>query len=251
MMLKKIAFYTFLLLVIGCNTPNVQLTKITGKRLAIDSTLGSDKTIEEIITPFRQELEQNMNKVLCEAPKDFVKNDGVMQSSLGNLIADLTFEMANPIFKQKTNTNIDFVFLNSGGLRAPIPKGRVTTKNAFLVMPFENELVVTKLAGNKVAELFAYFVKNKSAHPISKQVQVSITNNEHTIKIKDKLFNTKQSYYVLTNDYLQGGGDGMTFFANPEELIHLEYKARDAILDYFTKVSVLEAAIDNRVIVKK
>ena len=49
------------------------------------------------------------------------------------------------------------------------------------------------------------------------------------------------SYYVLTNDYLQNGGDGMDFFADPEELIGLDYKVRDAILDYFAKVKVLEA----------
>ena len=43
----------------------------------------------------------------------------------------------------------------------------------------------------------------------------------------------------------------MDFFTDPEELIDLDYKVRDAILDYFSKQDVLEAKLDNRVIVKK
>ena len=42
----------------------------------------------------------------------------------------------------------------------------------------------------------------------------------------------------------------MNFFANPEALIPLNYKVRNAIIDYFTKVDRLEKTIDNRVIVK-
>lgn len=250
-MLKKIAFYTFLLVTIGCSKPNIQLTKITGKRIEIDSTIASDKSINDFISPYRDELNKNMQEELCNAPFDFVKNDGELQSTLGNLLADLSFEMANPIFNKKTNTNIDFVLMNSGGLRAPIPKGKVTTENAFLLMPFENELVVTKLSGEKVKELFEYFITKKSAHPLSKQINLTIDGNNFTVKINGEPFDQNKSYFVLTNDYLQTGGDGMNFFANPEELIPLDYKARDAIIDYFTKEETLEARLDNRVIVKK
>ena len=37
----------------------------------------------------------------------------------------------------------------------------------------------------------------------------------------------------------------------PEALVGLNYKVRNAILDYFTKVDLLEATLDDRVIVKK
>ena len=248
--MKKLIFYAFVLFIFACK-PDVRVTKITGKRIEINSTIKSDQQIENFVTPYREELEKKMKKPLSEATIDFVKNDGEMQSTLGNLMADLSYEMANPVFKSKTQKDIDFVLMNHGGLRAPIPKGTVTTENAFLLMPFENELVVVKLSGKKVKELFAYFVQRKRAHPLSKQVNLEITGDNYSLKINGKPFDENQSYYVLTNDYLQTGGDGMTFFSNPEELIPLDYKARQSILDYFIKVNTLNASIDNRVIVKK
>lgn len=253
-MFASIEKYTFLLLVFflaNCTKTEVQLTKITGKRIAIDSSTTSDKTIEDFIAPYRNQLQQNMQKALCIAQIDFVKNDGELQSTLGNLLADLSFEMANPVFQKIANTNIDFVLMNNGGLRAPISKGVVTTEHAFLLMPFENELVVTKLSGKKVRELFDYFLARRRAHPLSKQVALTINGNLYSLQINGKPFDENKSYYVLTNDYLQTGGDGMRFFASPEALYTLDYKVRDAIIDYFTKVSMINTSLDNRVIVKK
>lgn len=249
--MKKLLFYLLLLSFFACSTKNYKASKITGKRISIDTTLKGDNTIEDFIIPYREELQKTMKKALSIAPKDFVKNDGDLQSTLGNLMADLCYEMGNPVFKKKRGINIDFVLMNHGGLRAPIPKGTVRTENAFLLMPFENEMVVTKLSGEKVKELFDYFVSRERAHPISKQVQLSIKGEDYTVKINGKPFDIEQSYYVLTNDYLQTGGSGMDFFGNPEELIILDYKVREAIIDYFIKTKTLEASIDNRVIVIK
>ncbi|MAD96838.1 MAG: UDP-sugar hydrolase [Flavobacteriaceae bacterium] len=247
--MKKLLLYLLLLVGFACSKPNQQLTKITGKRLSIDTTLASDAAIEEYITPFREELQNVMKKPLCTAPVDLIKTEVNLQSTLGNLFADLSYEMANPVFQKLKNTNIDFCLMNSGGLRANISKGTVRTENAFFVMPFENELVVTKLSGAKVKELFDYFVDRRRAHPISKQVELNISGDDYTAKIGGKPFDINGTYYVLTNDYLQTGGSGMTFFANPIELTNLDYLARDAMLDYLKKVDVLTAKIDNRVTV--
>lgn len=247
--MKKLALYLLLLPFLACTSKQYKASKITGKRISIDTTHSGDQTIEDFVTPHREELQKTMEKALSTAPIDFVKNDGTMQSTLGNLMADLCYEMANPVFKEKKGLDLDFVLMNHGGLRAPIPKGVVRTENAFLLMPFENEMVVTKLSGAKVKELFDYFVSRERAHPISKQVQLTIKGEDYSVKINGKPFDENKTYYVLTNDYLQTGCSGMTFFANPEELIGLDYKVREAIIDYFTKEKTLQAAIDNRVIV--
>lgn len=239
-----------LVLFISCKKENLTLTKITAKNIAIDSTVLSSKKIDSIVAPYSKKLVLEIEKVLTFTPKDLVRTDGVMQSTLGNLMADLCYEIANPIFEEKNNQNIDFAMLNYGGIRAGIPKGEVTTENAFNLMPFENELVVAEIKGEKVIELIDYFIKGKRAHPLSKHIQLVIEKGDYQLNINGIPFDKNKTYSVLTSDYLQNGGDRMNFFANPKKLTKLDVKVRDAILTYFEKVDVLNPIIDNRVILK-
>ena len=248
--MKRSYVLLFLLAISSCQKSEKQLVKITAKNIAIDNTIKASEEIVWIISPYKGKLISEMQEVLCYSPKEMVKNDGNMQSSLGNLMADMCFEMANPIFKEKTNESIDFVLFNNGGIRASLPAGKITKEHAFKLMPFDNELVVVNLTGEKVLELTNYFIKNKKAHPVSKSIQLTIGENYNHLKIKGETFDKNKSYNVLTTDYLQGGGDKMNFFKNPKQLTLLDYKMRDAIIDYFRKKDTLQTAIDNRIIIK-
>ena len=55
-------------------------------------------------------------------------------------------------------------------------------------------------------------------------------------------------YYVATNDYLYNGGDNMAFFRESDTLHILDYKVRNALIDYFKKVDTLDLKVDNRFI---
>jgi 2',3'-cyclic-nucleotide 2'-phosphodiesterase (5'-nucleotidase family) len=248
--MKRSYVLLFLLAISSCQKSEKQLVKITAKNIAIDNTIKASEEIVWIISPYKGKLISEMQEVLCYSPKEMVKNDGNMQSSLGNLMADMCFEMANPIFKEKTNESIDFVLFNNGGIRASLPAGKITKEHAFKLMPFDNELVVVNLTGEKVLELTNYFIKNKKAHPVSKSIQLTIGENYNHLKIKGETFDKNKFYNVLTTDYLQGGGDKMNFFKNPKQLTLLDYKMRDAIIDYFRKKDTLHTAIDNRIIIK-
>ncbi len=241
--------YLFLLLA-SCKETNRSLTKITAKTIAIDSTIQPSVKINRIIAPYKEKLINEMGKVLSHTPKNITKKNIEIQSTLGNLMADMCFKMASPIFKEKTNTSIDFAMFNYGGLRAIIPAGNVTKEHAFKLMPFENELVVATLSGDKIIELVNYFIKNKEAHPLSKSITLVIKKNNYALKINSKEFNKNKTYNVLTSDYLQDGGDKMSFFKNPKKLTNLDYKVRNAIIHYFEKVDTLKTAIDKRVIIE-
>tara|TARA_B110000046_G_scaffold157712_1_gene169221 strand:+ start:740 stop:1486 length:747 start_codon:yes stop_codon:yes gene_type:complete len=248
--MKQSYVLLFLLAISSCKKSEKQLVTITAKNIAIDNTIKASEEIVRVIHPYKEKLVSEMQEVLCYSPKEIVKNDGNMQSSLGNLMADLCFEMAHPIFKEKTNQSIDFALFNQGGIRATIAAGSVTKADAFKLMPFDNELVVVTLSGEKVLELVAYFIKSRKAHPVSKSIQLTIGKNYNTVKIRGKIFDKNKTYHVLTTDYLQGGGDRMNFFKKPKQQILLNYKMRDAIIDYFRKKDTLHTATDNRIIIK-
>ncbi|RBW62426.1 UDP-sugar hydrolase [Tenacibaculum sp. E3R01] len=248
--MKLSYLFCFFLAITSCKKNKTHLTKITAKTIAIDSTIQSSEKIDDTIAPYKKKLADNMSKVLSYTPEKLTRQGINMQSNLGNLLADLCIEMAAPIFKEKSNTSIDFSMFNHGGIRATIPAGKITKEHAFKLMPFENELVVAEITGNKVIELVNYFIENKVANPLSKNIELTIKENNYSLKINGEIFDKNKTYSVLTSDFLQGGGDKMIFFKNPKKLTKLNYKVRDAIINYFKKVDTLKTSIDNRIIIK-
>ena len=120
--------------------------------------------------------------------------------------------------------------------------------SAYNLMPFENEMVVLTMSGEKVQELADYLIKHRLPHPLSKQVQLQITHDGKIthFTIHGKPFNPKATYLVATSDYLMYGGDAMYFFSNPLKTDMLHYKVRNVLIDYFTKIDTLHAKQDNR-----
>lgn len=237
----------FLLFLSSCKkeTP-AKLHQIKATQLITDSTTIANKEITEFIAPFKTHLNEQLDAVLCTTPIDLVRTDGELESSLGNLMADICFEQGNPVYNKQTGGQIDFVLFNYGGIRAPIAKGNITARNAFEVMPFENELVIAELSGDKVKDLLHYLAINKKAHPISK-LQLKLKNDTYTdVTINNVEFDSSKNYFVMTSDYLQEGGDKMNFFKDPVSLHKTGYKIRTALIDYFKKTDSIIPNLDNR-----
>lgn len=245
---KTILLVALFFLIFSCRQQENHLTRIEGKLLPIDSKTEKDSTITHLIAPFKEELKGKMNTVLAYCPSNLSKERTQPETAIGNFMADLCFTRGNTVFKKETGKNIDFVLLNAGGIRSGIGKGAVTTKSAYEVMPFENNMVVAELSYKNIQLLFAYLAESKMAHPISKNLRVTIKNNKvKSIKLNDKSL-ADRSFFVLTSDYLQRGGDRMNFFKNPISLTDLHYKIRTAILDELAEIDTIKAIEDKRII---
>ncbi len=250
-----IRFYSFLLLllsIVACKN-NTQITSsplvIEGRRIAVDKTIHSNREIEAFIKPYAIHLNNTLDSTLAYNPSNLSKNDGEFNTALGNMMADLVMEQANPIFSSRTGNNIDMVLLNKGGIRSGIGKGNVTSRTGFQLMPFENEIVVVEISGEKMLEMIRYLEEAKTAHPIS-GLELKVDKDFKIISaiIKGESINAEKTYFVATSDYLQQGGDNMVFLTNPINLFKIDYKLRNAIIDHFKKVDTLKASTDNRYI---
>lgn len=240
-----ISLFTFIA-IISCKNEPQQLIKIEGKLIPIDEKIESVKEIEDFIEPYKQKVAAEMNTVLSYTAIDLVRTDSQLESTLGNLMADLCYQRANPVFNSRTTKNIDFAMFNYGGIRAGITKGAVKMENAFNLMPFENGLVVVELTAAKIKELVAYLIESNRAHPLSKHIDLEITKTGYSLKINNKPLDDAKTYFVLTSDYLQNGGDSMNFFKDPVAVINLDYKVRNAIIDYFKETDTLKTKLDGR-----
>ncbi len=245
---KPILNFLLLVSICSCKQEPIMVSKVSARQQKIDSTIIVDKKIDSFIKPFRNHLNKTLDSTLCIATITFTKNDGGLESTLGNLMADISLQRAQPIFKERYHKEIDFVLLNHGGMRAPILEGAVTSRAAFELMPFENELVAVELSYEKVKELISYLAEKQRAHPIS-NIQLSILKDAKRSKevtINGHLLQEEKNYVVLTTDYLLKGGDSMNFFKDPIQLYKIDYKLRNALIDYFKSVDTLEVKLDKR-----
>jgi len=154
---------------------------------------------------------------------------------LNNLSADMLMEEAK-LATKNTNHTPDFCLLNYGGLRYSLPNGKITLADVYQMMPFDNELVILKLSGEKVDSIFKY-IAFTGGQPIAGCTIEVAKNKYRNAKINGKDFDKSKSYFVLTSDYLASGGDKMNFLQNPLASFDTGLLLRDAMINYIKKES--------------
>jgi 2',3'-cyclic-nucleotide 2'-phosphodiesterase (5'-nucleotidase family) len=249
--LKLFVIFLSFSVIASCRTKEVHLTKIEGKQIHITAEEDQVAEIENFIRPYRQNINKDLDSVLAYCPETLDKKTINWQTTIGNLMADVTLAKGNKVFQARANKNMVICFLNHGGIRAILPKGNITARNAYKIMPFENNLVVVTLKGEQVLDILNYFISEKQAHPISGMTFVIDKNNlPKNILVQGKIFDVKKSYYVGTNDYLANGGDNMNFFKKAIATYDLDYKLRNILIDYFTENDTIRSIQDNRITVE-
>lgn len=233
----------------GCKS-NYQVVKVEGKQIGISDTSSENIEIENFIKPYRDHINKDLDSVLAFCPETLDKSKGEWQTNIGNFMADVCFSESNKIFNKRYGKTIDICLLNHGGIRSIIPKGNVTTRTAFEVMPFENNMVVAALKGNQIMEMVHYLIAEKKPHPLSGiQITLDKNNTFKSVFINNQPLELDKIYYVATSDYLVNGGDNMNFFQKNTRLFNLDYKIRNLLIDYFKAVDVVEASSTPRIIV--
>ena len=232
---------------LSCKTDPKTLTEIKGKQILVDSSFIAVDSIETYVMPYRNRINKVLDSALTYAPKMITKEDGRYNTTAGNLLADIILSEANPIFKSRTGKEIDFVLLNHGGIRSIISKGKVTARNAYEVMPFDNTIVVVELSGKSIIDMVSYLIMDSRPHPIS-GLQIVLDENDElsSLRIQGKPFDKNKTYNIATSNYLVTGGDRMHFFKDALQLTNTDYFIRNAMIDYFKKMDTLSTEIDNR-----
>ena len=189
-----------------------------------------------------------MNEVLGVSDSALLKD--LPESSLGNFVADAVLNKTNNHYSPSDKLPANICLLNNGGLRAQLPKGKITRGNIFELMPFENGIVVITLSGAKTKLLFELLVEHNGA-PFAGAVVTGKAKKMTSLKINGQDFDVSKNYKVVTSDYLAGGGDSYSFFKDPIKVDTLNYKLRDAIIDYLVdetkKGNTIKSRKDGRI----
>jgi len=142
--------------------------------------------------------------------------------------------------------------VNLGGLRTVVPAGNITIGKVFELMPFENELVIVWLKGDKLDGLLQYFA-GMGGEGVS-GLHMEIRNGKAVnIFVNGKPIDAEKLYSISTNDYLAGGNDQMVQLAQNVRRVNTGIKVRDMLLDYIKsetkKGNMIQSKLDGRITV--
>jgi 2',3'-cyclic-nucleotide 2'-phosphodiesterase (5'-nucleotidase family) len=258
MMNKRFSFFILIciLIILGaCKTQYlVQQDKTDGKVTILDSTNvpKPDSLTLEIIKPYKIQLDSQMNEILAYSEIFMYKDQP--EGLLNNFISDLVFVKGNEYLKKNNNLTASICLLNYGGLRSDLPKGAITSRNIYELMPFENELVALEVKGSSITKLLNYLAQ-KGGMPET-GIRMSIKNNTAAnASIQGAPLDESKNYIIITSDYLAKGGDDMTFLINPVNSYPLGLKVRDAIIEYLKEQTIkgntVTTQLDKRIYYEK
>ena len=248
---RLLLFYIFAWFSYGCSVTDVSQVQ-TQQYIMSDSLFATiDSGIYKLSDPYRQQLSKQMLEVLCTS--SVAMERGNPEGLLGNFVSDVSLSEGNlEIASRFSIEQADFIILNNGGLRKPLPKGPIALGDIYEVMPFENQLVVLECPARLVQQL-ADFIASKGGTPVSGiRFQLDKKSGRATgIHINGSALDTLKTYRVMTADYLANGGDQFDLFKEANKRTELGLKIRDALINYARKAGnreeLLQPKLDGRI----
>jgi len=231
---------------VACSPKTWQITYATSVKIPIDSTteILADKNYETLLQPAKQRIDAEMNEVIGQAAETM--RGHAPESLLSNFNADVYRQSASEFLGEK----VDISVVNLGGLRTIIPAGDITVRKVFELMPFENELVIVWVKGDKLLELLQFFAKvgGEGVSGLHMEIQKGKAAN---IGIDGKPLDINKLYSIATNDYLAGGNDRMFQLAMYDKRVNTGIKIRKMLLSYIKKETLkgnkIQAKLDGRI----
>jgi len=251
MNIKKIVLFGLIAISFTSCTPKIwTITRATSSKIAIDSSTDklADKNYENYLQPFKQRIDTQMNVVIGQAAETMKGN--APESLLSNFNADVYRQVASDFSGQK----VDIGVVNLGGLRTVIPAGNITIRKVFELMPFENELVILWLKGDKLNDLLQFFASIGGEGVSGLRMEIS-NGKAVNISIDGKPLDPEKLYSIATNDYLAGGNDKMIQLGQYEKRLNTGLKIRSVLLDYIKnetrKGNQIQSKLDGRISISK
>ncbi len=235
----------------------------SGDPLLLDRNIPQDekiltqvKDLDRRLDYIRQQ-EVGITKVDLNGDKDDCR---FHECNMGNLIADALLWEARAQGAQ-------IAFINGGGIRAKIPRGKITMAQILQVLPFGNSVATLKLKGSDIRRVLEHSVSRAdnplnegtgrflqvagisfawdSSQPVgSRVVDVKVVSHDGVSRKLDD----NEIYSVITADFIRRGGDDYSVLKenaiNPYDFGRV---ASDVLAGYLKEFSPIEIGVDGRI----
>lgn len=166
-------------------------------------------------------------------------DDRTLQSTMGSLVADFHQDMdAWP-----EDVDIDVGLINAGGLRADIRgDGEVTLRDAVDVVPFNNRLVALEMTGEELAAVLEqqWGEDGYQQFGVSSNLRYTYDSEAEegeritSLRFDGEPLGPEDTVTVGIGEFLAGGGDGFSVFAEVEDRKETEVIDTEVWPDYLS-----------------
>lgn len=208
-----------------------------------------DSSIVNIVDPYAVDVDREMREVVAVSNVELVKKKP--ESLLTNYLSDILLYEGQMFASRYPGRPIpDLAYLNYGGIRSDLPRGKITVGKIFEMMPFENEMVILKLKGEDLWLMAEKIAQNGGDGVAGMRMSVKDGKVAH-FEINNKPVNKDIFYWLVTNDYVANGGDNMTMFKNRTTLIKTGIKLRDCFIEHmrndYDAGKIISPKLDGRI----
>ncbi|XP_052241530.1 5'-nucleotidase-like isoform X2 [Dreissena polymorpha] len=249
---------------------NGAVTSYGGNPILLDASVPEDPGLLVEVATWRLDVDALKTNVIGET---VVTLDGrreicrLRECNLGNLMADAMVDYYAKGFNHANTTWAlsAIAMMNSGGIRASIKKGNITTGNANTVQPFQNEVDLISVTGANLREQLEWsvgeynpvdahgrFMQFSGLHvtynllkpSMHRVVDVQVRCLECDIPnyspLKDDAI-----YPILLPAFIVGGGDGFNF--QPIEHLPLNTLDVEVTMSYLAKHAPVYPSVEGRI----
>lgn len=207
-----------------------------------------DKKMEAYIAPYRAKVD-SINHVTVAYSRHAMENvrkasayanwAGDFAQWYGTHIADSLRAAGHDV------PAIDFSMMNVGGIRQPMPEGKVSQGLLLSAFPFSNKLRIITIKGKDLLETMK-IVAPKGGEAISREAVV-VTDGKGGVRhflIGGKEVDPEKNYTVCTIDYVAEGNDDMLPMKNHREHWRDSEMVNTRIIEYAEHLTRNGLAID-------
>jgi 2',3'-cyclic-nucleotide 2'-phosphodiesterase (5'-nucleotidase family) len=183
-----------------------QVVKVDGALidLWVDQT-GEDPNVLGIVRAYQDQVGKQLSEEIGEIRSDMLRAGSPLDNPLGSWMADV----------MRIAAAADIGVQNTFGVRDDLRAGKVTLRDVYKVMPFENTVVVVTLSGKQVKQLIRDNIRGRRSGIQISGIQVHLFYSADGNRLDDLWvlhrgapIDEERQFRVATNNYLAQGGTG-------------------------------------------
>ena len=199
-----------------------------------------DRDMIEFLAPYKQKVDSVNNRVIAKAA--YALTNEKRTGGYPNLTSDIAFDYAmhkadSLRIEDSTFPQIDFAFMNVGGIRQNMPEGDITEGQILSTFPFTNHLVIGQITGRDLIDALQIAAR-KGGESISGNLLVLTDKDKNVRKVLLNGYEVDpaKTYTYATIDYLIEGNDDLLPLANSSKIWRDDVEVNAPILNYIERM---------------